>query len=68
MTRFLTSPVGPSGRSTRVDHGRLSLPRARTTIEADGLLEANGFDDPAGEPLLLHRPGVDTVASGRRRA
>ena len=63
---YTESPAGDL-RYARVRHERWPLHRAWAAIGENGLFEANGFDDPAGEPLLLYSPGVDTVASESRR-
>ena len=64
---YTTGPLG-GVRYARVRHAPWPLYPAAYRAEVETLFEANGFDRPPGEPVCHYSPGVDTVASGSRRA
>lgn len=61
--RYYTEAPSGALRYARVDHERWPLHEATATVETNTLFRADGFADPASEPIFLYSPGVDTVAS-----
>lgn len=66
--RFYTEAPDGTLRYTDVEHDRWPLYPAAATIQTNTLFRANGFADPAGEPVCYYSPGIDIVASPSRRA
>jgi hypothetical protein len=66
--RFYTE--SDSGRLYRgdIEHPPWEVSDATLSIRANTLFEANGFDRPAGEPLVRYSPGSDVTAGRLRRA
>ena len=51
-----------------IDHEPWSLAPGRAEIRENGLFEANGFEEPAGEPLLQFAAPITVMAGRIRRA
>jgi uncharacterized protein YqjF (DUF2071 family) len=51
----------------RVSHPRWTLREAEAEFETNTLFEANGFNEPDGEPHLMYGEGIDVTASLPRR-
>nr|WP_049935847.1 DUF2071 domain-containing protein [Haloplanus natans] len=66
--RFYTESEG--GRLYRgdIEHPPWEVSDATLSIRSNTLFEANGFDRPAGEPLVRYSPGSDVTAGRLRRA
>lgn len=64
--RFYTEAPDGTVRYSNVNHDRWPLYPADVTIAKNTLFRANGFADPAGEPVCYYSPGVDIVASPSR--
>ena len=66
--RFYTESDG--GRLYRgdIEHSPWEVSDATLSIRSNTLFEANGFDRPAGEPLVRYSPGSDVTAGRLRRA
>ena len=70
VERYRYYATGPLGglRYADVDHEPWPLYRADPSIESETLFSANRFERPDADPVCHYSPGVDTVASGSRRA
>ena len=66
--RFYTEAPDGTVRYSNVEHDRWRLYPADVTIERNTLFRANGFADPAGDPVCYYSPGVDIVASRSHRS
>ena len=60
---------GPDGsvRYTDVDHPPWTLYPAEVDVEVNTLFEANGFNYPGGDPVLLFSPGTDVTTTRSQR-
>jgi uncharacterized protein YqjF (DUF2071 family) len=65
--RFYTEAPDGTVRYSNVEHDRWPLYPADATIPKNTLFRANGFADPAGEPVCYYSPGVNIVASTSHR-
>ncbi|WP_338729896.1 DUF2071 domain-containing protein [Haladaptatus sp. DJG-WS-42] len=65
--RYYTEATSGELRFASVSHERWPLTEATVEWGANSLFRANGFADPASDPVYLYSPGVDTVASGSKR-
>jgi uncharacterized protein YqjF (DUF2071 family) len=65
--RYYTESPGGELRYANVKHGSWPLYRARVRVAENDLFAANGFDRPAGDPVHLYSPGVETLASPSKR-
>jgi uncharacterized protein YqjF (DUF2071 family) len=64
--RFYTEAQDGTVRYSNVNHDRWPLYPADVTITENTIFRANGFADPAGEPVCYYSPGVEIVASPSR--
>ncbi|WP_332897169.1 YqjF family protein [Haladaptatus sp. CMSO5] len=65
--RYYTEALSGELRYAAVSHEPWPLTEASVEWGENGLFRANGFADPASDPVYLYSPGVDTVASGSKR-
>jgi len=65
--RLYTQAPDGSVRYTDVDHPPWTLYPAEADVAENTLFEANGFDHPDGDPLLLFSPGTDVTTTRSRR-
>jgi len=50
-----------------IDHEPWQLQSGHVTLRENGLFEANGFDEPSGEPVVYYSPGLDVTAGRLHR-
>jgi uncharacterized protein YqjF (DUF2071 family) len=65
--RFYTESDGGRLYRGAIEHPPWELSDATLSVRSNTLFEANGFDRPAGDPLVHYSPGSD-VTAGRIRA
>lgn len=65
--RYYTESPAGGLRYAEIRHEPWSLYRATVSFDENRLFAANGFSDPATEPVHLYSPGVDTIATSSRR-
>ncbi|ESP88872.1 YqjF family protein [Candidatus Halobonum tyrrellensis] len=65
--RFYTETPFGTVRYTDVDHDPWPLYPAEADVESNTLFRADGFADPAGDPVLYYSPRLDIAASPSRR-
>lgn len=66
--RFYTESDSGSLYRGDIEHPPWKVSDATLSIRSNTLFEANGFDRPAGEPLVRYSPGSDVTAGRLRRA
>jgi uncharacterized protein YqjF (DUF2071 family) len=65
--RFYTESDGGRLYRGEIDHPPWELSPATLTVRENDLFDANGFDRPAGDPLVHYSPGIDVTAGRIRR-
>lgn len=65
--RFHTEAPDGTVRYSTVEHDPWPLYPANVRIDKNTLFRANGFADPAGEPVHYYSPGVEITASASKR-
>ncbi|PSQ18130.1 hypothetical protein BRD00_05775 [Halobacteriales archaeon QS_8_69_26] len=66
--RFYTEAQDGSVRYTDVKHQPWTLYPAEADVLTNTILSANGFEEPAADPVYYCSPGLDVVASRSKRA
>ena len=64
--RFHTEAPDGTVRYSTVEHDPWPLYPATVGIDENTLFRANGFADPAGEPVHYYSPGVEITASASK--
>jgi uncharacterized protein YqjF (DUF2071 family) len=64
--RYFTEASDGTVRHAEIAHEPWTLRRATWNVEENTIFEANGFDEPESEPVLLYSRGVDVRASASK--
>jgi len=69
VSRYRFYVADESGRIyyADIDHDPWPLQGGETDIRTNDLFDANGFDQPPGDPVVHYSPGIDVTAGRLRR-